>query len=224
MLANWWFTDLILVGTFWFWALIIAVSIGMVILVEIEKAGFAFLVLLGTLITLQFASDLNIIQLVVQHPWMALVGVIGYAAIGVVWSMVKLHFYEKTRRAKYDSLKRSFGITHDLSDEMINAPIPEALKSQWATYLEKNGPRYDSLYYLRNFNDPSQHQGRIVSWIGYWPFSFIFTICNDPLRRIGNAIFESLRGTYASIVRNAWKGVEGDFSAEDLKKIRQNRR
>ena len=222
MLANWWFTDLIVVGTFWFWALIFAISIGMIVLVEIEKSGFAFLVLIGTFITFQFASDFNVVQYIYHNPWAIGIGVIGYVVIGIIWSMIKLRFYETKRRSKYDALKRAFFILHDVPDDTVN--VPEELKSDWATYLEKNGPSYDRMYYLRNFNDPTQHQGRIVSWIGYWPFSLAFTILNDPLRKIGNAIFESLKGTYAAIIKSAWKGVEGDFSPDDLKKIRQGRR
>lgn len=222
MLANWWFTDLIVVGTFWFWAFVIAVFFGTALLVEIEKAGFAFLVLVGTVLVFQFASDFNVLHYVTHNWWVVVAGVFGWAICGVLWSMIKLHFYEKKRRGRYDALKRNFLILNDVPDDATN--IPDPLKSEWLAYLDKNAPYYDKMYYLRNFNDPTQHQSRIVSWIGYWPFSLALTILNDPLRKIGNAIFESLKGTYASIIKSAWKGVEGDFNADEIRKLRQGRR
>lgn len=220
MLANWWFSDLIVVGTFWFWALVIAVCIAMVILVEIEKAGFAFLVLLATLGIFQFASDFNVLEYVWHHPLNLFMGIVAYAIVGVLWSLVKFRWYMFIKRERYDILKHNFMILKDQPEG--TAVIPDELKADWATYLTEKGPYYDRFYYLRS-TDVTENQGRIVSWIAYWPFSFIFTILNDPLRKIGNAIFQTLKSTYISIAKSAFKGVEDDFNADDLKKFRQTR-
>lgn len=53
--------------------------------------------------------------------------------------------------------------------------------------------------------EPDQYKGRIVSWIIYWPPSMFWTILNDPIRKIGKAIYNWMAGTLKRISDHVWK-------------------
>lgn len=216
MLASWLGlgADIILIGGFWFWALVIVVNIALIALVEFEKAGFSILVLLATLGLFQFASDFNALNWVWHNPWTFAGCTIIYFVLGVLWSFMKFGSYCKRQRRDYDTLKRRFLESKGLGKEVLI--VPDELKSDWLKYATEKGPRYDKSYYLRG-TDAAEHKGRILNWVGYWPWSFIFTIFNDPIRRICNYLWEWLKDVYAQIAKSAWSGVDKDFHADDFK-------
>jgi len=39
-----------------------------------------------------------------------------------------------------------------------------------------------------------KHKMRIYVWIAYWPWSFVWTMINDPVRKIFNRIYASIAG------------------------------
>lgn len=53
--------------------------------------------------------------------------------------------------------------------------------------------------------EPDQYKGRIVSWIIYWPPSMFWTLLNDPIRKIGKAIYNWMAGTLKKISDHVWK-------------------
>ena len=56
--------------------------------------------------------------------------------------------------------------------------------------------------------DHLRYKGRIIAWGGYWPPSMVWTILNDPLRRIGNWIYRMLGSTLKRISDSAWKNED----------------
>jgi len=53
--------------------------------------------------------------------------------------------------------------------------------------------------------EPEHYKGRIVSWIVYWPPSMFWTLLNDPIRKIGRAIYNWISATLKRISDHAWK-------------------
>jgi len=42
----------------------------------------------------------------------------------------------------------------------------------------------------------SQHKGTITGWMAFWPFSFVGTLLNDPVRRIVTFMFRHFKALY----------------------------
>lgn len=52
------------------------------------------------------------------------------------------------------------------------------------------------------------NKGRIVSWMTYWPWSMVWTLLNDPIRKLMQHIFYAMRGMLKKIAAKTF-GVEG---------------
>lgn len=55
---------------------------------------------------------------------------------------------------------------------------------------------------------PEQYKARIIAWLVYWPPSMFWTLLNDPLRRIGRIIYDSVAGWLKKISDSAWKNED----------------
>ena len=90
--------------------------------------------------------------------------------------------------------------------EGCNGVMTEALLPFWKEYEKET-------YFQDTFGrsvsiakpTPDNFKSRIASWIVYWPPSLIWTILNDPLRRIGRRIYDGVAGLLKSISDSAWK-------------------
>lgn len=91
-----------------------------------------------------------------------------YVPIGVMWAVVKWWFYvrEQARRR---------------TDAIMQAKSYES---------DRGG-----LSILRKPPQVSEHKSDIMRWMGWWPFSLVGTLLNDPFRRMFEAIYRHL-GTF----------------------------
>ncbi len=54
----------------------------------------------------------------------------------------------------------------------------------------------------------SANKGRIMIWMTYWPTSMLWTIVNDPVKRIFKEIFRRVRAVYDAISDHMYKGTD----------------
>lgn len=54
------------------------------------------------------------------------------------------------------------------------------------------------------------NKSRIMTWMCFWPFSFIWTMINDPVRRIFTAIYMRIKDRLQKISDDAFDGLEPD--------------
>tara|TARA_Y100000034_G_scaffold103692_1_gene129575 strand:- start:45057 stop:45845 length:789 start_codon:yes stop_codon:yes gene_type:complete len=96
--------------------------------------------------------------------------------------------------------------------------LTDALKPAWTQYRADRRRHWEE-----NETDqmpveiphPKDHKARIMRWIGHWPWSMFWTILNDPLRRIGKAIYKRMTVILVAIGQKAFQGVEDDFVIEE---------
>lgn len=76
----------------------------------------------------------------------------------------------------------------------------------------------DSKRYHNSLEIPkaSNYKGRITSWMFYWPFSAVWTLLNEPVRRIFINLFRNLEATYNRISANV-------FMNEEVRAVQQQR-
>jgi hypothetical protein len=82
-----------------------------------------------------------------------------------------------------------------LERKHINGPaIPEMWQKEWQETIRTRKTL------------PKLYKHRFLSWIGYWPWSLVWTLINDPLKRIVRRIYYELQGVYQRITDRVWKG------------------
>ncbi len=59
--------EVFIVGSLWFWVLLVAETVLLVILVERDRGTAATLTLLATLLALQFLGDVDVYGVVIHH-------------------------------------------------------------------------------------------------------------------------------------------------------------
>jgi len=105
-----------------------------------------------------------------------------YFAIGGLWSIVKWYFY---------LLK--------LRDRMLNTT---AVGKKMRTSPEgMRNVRPDASYAANN-------KGRIMGWIGHWPFSVIGTFLGDFIKRIVTSIYNVLSKLYDRMAAHVFVGFD----------------
>lgn len=84
--------------------------------------------------------------------------------------------------------------------------------SNEATYLAWK--RHEDNHYSRDYfgrtckitkPHPRSYKSRIIAWIAYWPPSLLWTIINDPVRRIAQHIYYAIAGLLSNISDHAWR-------------------
>lgn len=58
-------------------------------------------------------------------------------------------------------------------------------------------------------------KARIFTWIGYWPFSVAFFLCNDPFHWFAKWAYKRMGIIFASIGKSVFRGVDDDFVEEE---------
>jgi hypothetical protein len=195
---NW--TEIFVVGSPWFWLLLAAEAALLIAFIEWGKGWFATLSLVGTLALLQWLGDVNVLGFVNHHPLLLVLGVVGYFALGTVWSVARWWLHVREERLRYDEARADFCHDHEL-----DGSIPESLQEDWQAYLKSRKRRVEIRPKAR------RHKGRILMWMAYWPWSMFWTILNDPVRKAFRFIFHHIHDYLQEISDNAFKGVEQDF-------------
>jgi hypothetical protein len=201
------------IGSFWFWLLLAIHFCVLLALIEYEKVGWATTTMIATFAALYFLGDFNVVSAVLHNPATAALVAGGYFVAGTAWSVVKWWFYVRNCREEYDKKKAAF-LARNAVDGTV---IPDALKKQWKDELE-NDYRYSSRRDRRTsfangiIPKAGDHKGRIMCWMCYWPWSAVWTLINDPVKRLFKQIYLQIQGLLQSISNRAFRGVENDLA------------
>jgi hypothetical protein len=110
-----------------------------------------------------------------HHPLLSLAYGAGYFLSGALWSVIKWYF-EETARVR----------TRRLEWEL-------APRGTWEQYRDK----YRTTV--------SGYRTEFMAWVAFWPFSLVYTLLNDPFRRLCRRIVDELTGVYQRITDYAWR-------------------
>lgn len=189
--------------------------------VEKEKPIGSGIWLIIYLCFLQFVVGVNFLNGVIHHPTIALLWVLGYFVLGFFWSFAKWWIFvhkkaDKYREIRFNYLKeRREGRTRhgvavpELETLTMDTNVPESLQNGWREYLQHDVGRL----FGEDFNSeviPSvrKNKGKISMWIIYWPVSLIWSLINDFVKRVINAIVVKCRLLYGQITKGAFKNLD----------------
>lgn len=208
-------------GTLWFWLLIIAVSILMFIYTEFEKGLLATITVIAAIIAIHVWGGKTLLVSISEHPWRTLQYAGIYLILGTIWGISKWWAFVKRQRRKYgealDIFKADFKKpgaaeswrhrTPGYGNQKDTRNEETLFKEAWKSCVETGAYKENSFEFKP---DPKKHKSRILIWMTYWPWSFLWTMLNDPFK----AAYYRVLGLLKKISVGAFKDV-GDPLLEE---------
>lgn len=162
------FLEFLAVGAWGFWLLLAVAALIISEAIDSSKYGLATLTVAAVVAILAFFGNVNIVSWINDHPYDVVKYVAGYLAVGVLWAVTKWYLWLKKIRRVIDAFKEQ---------------DPTASKSQIETMLYRRG-------YGTNIPPKvGDYKAKIIGWMSFWPGSLVWTMINDPVRRIFETIY-----------------------------------
>lgn len=197
--------EILMVWSLWFWIFFLATS-GCIIFsiadADIQDkdagGGLATVIIIATILFLQYIAKTDIFSYVGAHPGEILAWGAGYAATGVGWSLAKWFFFLLNQKEKYQEKKAEY-----LQDNAYptEKDIPANRRADFTHILSQYGRKP----LVRD------NKKRIIVWMMYWPWSILWTFISDFMRKFFNHLYHLLHDTYQNISDHVWSGVEQDI-------------
>lgn len=200
---------LLAIGGLGFWALVVIETILLLCWIEWEYSGLATISIILTGLIMQFGCNVNIAAYIQEHPLSVAYGILGYFFVGTIWSVIKWWFYVRGERRKYDEFKHNWLESHDIE----GTSIPDDKKESFLHDLPTYGSDEIDIR-----PQVGCHKARIYLWIAYFPWSMLWTVVNDPIRRICREIYAHIKATLQKISDHAWAGTEQDLVSKNKRR------
>lgn len=170
-----------------FWLLFVLVLVAMFISVETESPFSATVVMIATALVAWWFYDFNIITYILNNAGLVSAVVATYFVMGVIWARGKWEFFIRGARRAYEEVRNM--------------------------YANKMPSSFD--YYGKQSVPPQirDNKSRFMIWMAYWPASMLWTLINDPVRRLFEWVYTS---TAASLQRSS-DNVFSDIKIVDEK-------
>jgi len=169
------FATFLIFGTLWFWVAIAIFTIAMLALIEYEKPFSAFLVIAVTLSMFEFGAGYDLFAWVVSNPLLTVEFIVGYIVLGIMWSIAKWFFFVLNARDRYSAKRQQW-----LKDLKLGETLEQYIIRARPSAYDQFPP------------SPVANRDRIILWMAYWPFSALWTLINDPLKRIWRFTFNRI--------------------------------
>ncbi len=163
-----------------------------------EKPGFATLSLIVTCAAFQWWYDIPILQTVRLNPPLAIGLIIVYVVVGVLWSFVRWWIHLHREKDRYLADVSTWRECKRLPPGDL---VPDELKSEWrdSGVARKWRGKLPPL--------ASDSKTLITSWIMYWPISIVWTLLDEPVRRLAVFAYNYVQETYTRIAASVFAGV-----------------
>jgi len=185
-------------------AVLLVVFVVETILTETENFGWATVTLVATgiasvLLHRWWPDVPSVLDFVRAHGVWTLAYVFGYLVVGIAWSFAKWFSYLMSFRDAFRTQKEAFFKAKGLSGLVVTAPIPEEHQAAFKEFVRDNARwtnEHRAQLYDMERPRASKNKSRITAWACYWPFSFVGTLLNDPVRRLFNFLFNWFKALY----------------------------
>ncbi len=201
-------------GGFWFWGLFGLASLLLILCLEEDNGVAATAVFVVALTAMLFLGNTSWLTWVFQNPLYFGLGVLGYLTVGVGWGVGKWWVYVRDcamryRRERREWLEMQAGSPQDGLDvaecreALRTGALTGEIKDAWLDYVEGR-------YHGKKITKPlaRRYKGRITAWMTYWPWSALWTLINDPVRRFFCWVYEQLSGVLQAISDRAFQDID----------------
>lgn len=134
----------------------------------------------------------------------------GGSSVAIIISFIVLHFAVPTLSIWYYAIQNPWGLINHILFYLAAGVIWSYVK--WGLFVNK---RYEAFkkggHKASSFKFPTAaaYKGDIMGWMAFWPWSALWSLINDPIRRLFNTLFNLLSETYDAISR--WRFREYDI-------------
>ena len=197
--------ELFVIGSFWFWALVIAELALLVLFVENESGLWATVSLILFAVLLQFFGNADLIGFITASP-LTVVSILGaYFLLGAIWGVVKWWIFCHDRLEEYEELKAEFLQERGVTDTKV---VPPELRDAWRQKITYRDHRLGQPPRVR------EHKSRVLRWMSFWCIDLIWSICHDFVKRVFRTIYRRIAEFLQRIADNmfARAGVEEDLA------------
>lgn len=168
---------------------------------EVEHFGWATVTLIASIVGFSVAGHFHLfglpslVEFLRGHGVWLLAYVGAYVGVGIGWSFVKWFSYLMSFRDAFREQKDLFCKKVGLDSSL---PVPEDRMKEFEEHLShvswNNNHR--SQLFSRERPRATRNKARITAWAAFWPFSFLGTLLNDPVRRLINFLFNQFKALY----------------------------
>lgn len=175
---------LILAGGMAFWLMSFVASCILIAFINYDKGWFAGIWSIVTVVCLSWVTSFDLIGWVIGNPWTLASYVAFYFVAGAVWAVIKWWFYLNKRKGEAQALKQIFLTRQKLPDNTI----PVEMKDKFREYVADSYEYHDRDYPPQ----ASRHKSDWMFWASYWPFSFVWTMLDEPIKKAWLFIYNKL--------------------------------
>jgi hypothetical protein len=181
--------ELLMVGTFWFWAVVIAEVLLLFCFTQSENGLAATCSFLAFLAILQFWSKVDLFSYIKNHPLHIVAGVLAYIGLGIAWVIFKWRKLVLDQARQYDELFATFLVRKNLPP--VTKVLPEIYRADWRDTLRSNkiGTSYRTLAEVPLVRE---NKAKIIRWMSLWVFSVILYLFMDMVKEIFTSIYQKL--------------------------------
>ena len=166
----------------WFWALFLIEILLLTILVETEYPATSFLSIILFIFFLWWLADIPVWKWIKDNPLTLLKYFSYYIGLGIIWSFCKYYFLLKSTKNSIEKYKTSWNKMKDVDKKHYTS---------FKEYYKENDYRYGGNISFKKTNT------KFALWAIFWPTSCIWTLLNDPIRKIFNyLIYDLFIGIY----------------------------
>jgi hypothetical protein len=158
--------SLFTLGTIAFWFMLFAVSVFIIICDVYEREGRAFSTLALFVGAILFFNP-ELVIAVREHPLYLLYGFVAYIVLGVATAIAKWYFF-------------LLNVKDEISDRLADEDRDIYSK---ITQVYVRGRKVALPIKVSNF------KARITGWMTYWPWVAVWTLLDDPIRRLFQRIY-----------------------------------
>ncbi len=162
--------SLLTFGSLFFWLGLLVFSILILAFDSYENEGKAFVTLLIFLGLVTVANP-GVVSAIKANPLLLGVGVLVYLVFGVITAVIKWYFFLLNVR-----------------DAVNDGQNPRQKYGHGESSITVRGREVSYPIVVSKF------KARIIGWMTYWPWVAVWTLLDDPIRRVFQRIYVSIAG------------------------------
>ncbi len=181
-------------GAFGFWLAIAAFSLAIIFFLEADGNGtgigafFMFPLFVSYLV---FIAKVNIFALT---PTALLMYFLGYLGLGVIWGFIKWISYSFQMKDEFLEFKKNY-VEYVRADKTVITAERKFSLINYSCEQDTAAP------------PASRHKSKIICWMTYWPWSAVWTIINDPVKRFFVFVYNRIGGLFDKISNAIFKNA-----------------
>lgn len=216
MVAFW---TLLAFGGFWFWAAFLIVSFFIIVFLENDRSGGATLLTLLAIAAMVGLGNMGVFTWIAAHPFLLIGYLGGYFAVGCLYGGIKWWLKLRDTADRYKAartkwLERQIEVVRperksDYKEALRTGILTGNVKKNWIK-------EFEDLYANHRLKKPmvSQNKGRIISWMTYWPWSGLWTLINDPIRRTFRFLYSRISSTLQRMSDRIFADIQDELEPD----------